>query len=642
MKTQLKKAVLLSLAAGAMTFGGALGAQAAEEATFALDEMVVTATRTEQKLVDTAANMNVITAEEISTKNYQTVSEALENVPGVSVKRSGFAGGDQHVFLNGDDRVLIMVDGRRLNQDKGTSGRSGFDITNLPSPNFIEKIEILKGAGSSLYGSDAVGGVINIITKSADKNKISLNVNTGSWGTQNYSAFVSAKQGKTGVVVTASKQKQNYVKYNEKDTDKNIKWENSALNSVGATVKIDQEIGDDQLATVYFDHSMKKGGKPYYAANLGGYNTLYPNSKGTDLNNNVSVKYAWGTNKDNNGYVQIYRNHYVGNMYQPSGDANYYETKDGVDIQQNWKLAENNTLTAGAEWRQSKVNNTDSYNGETPKINNKSLFLQDKWNVNDGLSINAGVRYDKHNYFGSETTGSLAINQKLGENSHVYMNWGRVFNAPQGNDLFYVDPWGYMMGNKDLKPETGNVFTLGYDTVIAEKTTFSVNGFYSKLKDAIKWAPTDASGWYWSVMNVAEQKKCGFELNVKHDINKNLSLKGSYAYVSVKENSGYGYAKDANVAPNQYKFDIDYHTKKFNVDLIARGASGLSSASYVDSKYLTMDVSMQYKVKDNWKVYLKGYNLTNAAYAEAGGISGAKYNFPAAGRCFLIGTEFNF
>lgn len=90
-------------------------ANAAETQEFLLDELVVTATRLEQKVVDIPANVSLVTSDLIEKKNYQSVSEALEDVPGVIVKRSGFAGGDQHVYLNGDDRVLIMVDGRRLN-----------------------------------------------------------------------------------------------------------------------------------------------------------------------------------------------------------------------------------------------------------------------------------------------------------------------------------------------------------------------------------------------------------------------------------------------------------------------------------------------------------------------------------------------
>lgn len=110
--------------------------------------------------------------------------------------------------------------------------------------------------------------------------------------------------------------------------------------------------------------------------------------------------------------------------------------------------------------------------------------------------------------------------------------------------------------------------------------------------------------------------------------------------------------------PNQYKFGISYTDDKWDVDLVGRGASGGSraiafngygySAKYLDSSYLTLDLSINYKIKDNWKVYAKGYNLTNASYAERAGASAnapedvKNYNYPAAGRRFLIGTEFTF
>mgnify|MGYP000093159816 CR=1 FL=1 len=241
-----KGIMMIALMTNNVIWGGTI-VHAEQPQQFLLNEYVVTATRIENRLVDTPANISIVTSEEFEKRNYQSVSEALENVSGVIVKRSGFLGGDQHVYLNGDD--------------KGTSGRPGFDMTNLPAPDFIEKIEILKGAGSSLYGSDAVGGVINIITKSAYKNYAKININTGSWGTQNYSALVSAKKGKTGVIATLNKQKQNYTKYKEADTDENIKWPNSSNNIVGATIKVDHEIGNDQLATLYFEHSFKNGGK---------------------------------------------------------------------------------------------------------------------------------------------------------------------------------------------------------------------------------------------------------------------------------------------------------------------------------------------------------------------------------------------
>lgn len=624
-------------------------AYAAESPEFLLDEMVVSASRMEQKLVDTPANVSLITSDMLEKRNYQSVSEALEDVPGVNIKRSGFAGGDQHIFLNGDDRVLVMVDGRRLNQDKGTSGRSGFDVTNLPSPDFIEKIEVVKGAGSSLYGSDAVGGVVNIITKSAEKDFVNLNVNGGSWGTENYSIAVSAKDDKTGVFMTASKQRQSYAKYKEADTGNDVKWPNSSSDTTGATIKVDHSFNDDQSATVYFEHNFKEGGKPYYAPGLGGYNNIYTVDRGTDLNNNVSFRYDWGKESGNTGFAQIYRNHYVGNFYRTSGNSFYYETKDGAEVQQNLKLSDDNTMIVGAEWRQSEVENPGTYGGELAKINNKALYIQDSWELAETWKLNAGLRYDKHNYFGNETTLNVAINKKFNEDSHAYVNWGQVFNAPQANDLFYFSPdsgYGAMLGNKNLKPETGDVFTIGYDTKLGEKTSVGVSAFYSDLKDAIKWASLDPSNYKsdWSVMNVAEQKKCGMEFNFRHELSDEFAINGSYSYVKVEEDgkNGRGFVRDLNIAPNHYKLGVSYAANDWNVEVYGRGASGASEKSFVDSKYMTLDMSVQYKLNDGCKLYAKGYNLTNASYAENAGISNGKYNYPAAGRSFIVGAEYTF
>lgn len=650
LKKSLSKSTLMTaLITGSVIWGGT-GVHAEEVQQFMLDEYVVTATRMENKLVDTPANVSVITDEEFEKRNYQSVSEALENVPGVIVKRSGFLGGDQHVYLNGDDRVLIMVDGRRLNQDKGTSGRSGFDMTNLPAPDFIDKVEILKGAGSSLYGSDAVGGVINIITKSAYKNYAKINVNTGSWGTQNYSALVSAKSGKTGIIATVNKQKQNYTKYKEADTGENIKWPNSSSTITGATIKVDQEIGDNKLATLYFEHSFKDGGKPYYAPGLGGWTSVYTKAFGTDLNNNVSGKFEWGRGEKNPGFIQVYRNYYNGHHYDNNNsDSNYYETKDGVEIQQTWELSKNNKLVVGADWRESEVNNPGTYGGKIAKINNKAIYLQDSWAFTDSWLLNAGIRYDKHNYFGNKTTASMAINKKFNEDSHAYISWGQVFNAPQANDMFYYSPdegYGAMLGNPNLKPETGDVWTIGYDTKINDKIQVGINAFYSDLDDAIKWAAVDPSNFDsdWTVDNVAKQKKRGMEFNVKHKLTDEFSISGSYTYVKVEEDNkdGSGFNRDANVPPNQYKIGVSFNKDKWDLELYGRGASGADKSKYVDSKYLTLDFSLQYKVQKDYKIYAKAYNLTNVSYAETGGVSNGKYSFPMAGRSFLVGMEYTF
>jgi len=607
----------------------------AEMQAFNLEEIVITATRTENKMIDTAANLSVVTAEDIENRNYQSAADAMKDVPGVSIT---YGGGERerHIILNGDDRVVIMIDGRRLNQEKGASGgHQAYDLSDLPSPDAIERIEILKGAASTLYGSDAVGGVVNIITKNPNKTEIKLNAGAGSWGHWNARASVATKLGKTGLLVTAQKDKQDYLKYKDAFDSRTKRWEKSSSESDNVDVKLTQDIGKDQQATLYFHHSYKSGDQPAYIS------SKYAAVSGSDLNNDVSFQYDWGKESDHTGFVRLYRNYYVGNYYG-SPSNRYHETKVGVDLQQSFKLSKNNNLIAGLEWRDSHLGSGE-YDGNR-KIITKAIFLQDTWNFAPEWTFTLGDRYDKHSMFGHKNSLSAGLNKKFGDKGHAYLSWGQVFRAPQGNDLFWNEDWGWgmgMFGNPDLKPETGYTWTLGYDTKVGQKTRIGITGFYSKLNDAIKWM--DVGGYRYEVLNVEKEKKRGIELSVNHEFTKNLSMNASYVYVKSDIDSGTAKTRDYKIAPNQYKFGISYHDDRFRAELMGRGASGQSNKEFADSKYLTMDISLQYKIQKNWKVYANMYNLTNAAYTEYPHVTAdGRYQYPAAGRHFFIGTEYKF
>ena len=671
-KSLLKKLVLLSMVTGALYVPGMASAEEAAAETpkeFALDEVVVTANRMENKLVDTPANVSVVTAEEIERKNYQDVIEAVKNVPGVNVV-GGARGDENYISINGDTRVLVMIDGKRINNSKGvTSGRANFDASVLPNPALIERIEIVKGGGSTVYGTDGAAGVINIITKSANSNYVKLDVNTGSWGTQNYKAVVSHKEGKTGVLATVSKEKQNYIKYKEANTKNHKKWLNTKYNKVTANIKVEQEIGEDQKLTADFNHSFKDGGRPG-AVDSGSF------ADGSNLTNNFAVKYDWNVGKSNPGFVQIYRN-FDSYRYTEKGTVTSSgivsqsnktdERKLGIDVQQTMKTAKNNTLVVGASYYNSHVNSKSYYESVSSwgpyisdgkydgSMNNKALFLQDSWNFADTWTLNAGLRYDNHSTSGSKTTGSLAVNKKFDDNSHVYLSWSQIFNTPHTDDLYYNA--GGMYGNPNLKAETGDIWNLGYNSKIGRKTQVGANVFYSKIKDAINWDYIDPNyetsyNYDMTAKNVDEQKRRGLELNYKYEFDDNWSFNANYTYVKVENKYGStGYLRDSNQMPNQYQLGLSYKNEKWNIDLIGRGASGGAFVGmgkygrtnpYVDSKYFTLDLSVNYKIKDNWKFYVKGYNLTNAAYPQTAGYSKNVYRYPAAGRSFLVGTEITF
>lgn len=634
----LRNAVMVSLVAGTTVVWGGTAFAAEDLQEFALDDMVVTATRTESKIVDVPVNTTVISAEKIADRHYLDVADALKDVPGANVLDTGVGAYEKKVVLNGDERVLVLVDGKRVNIDMGTMSRASYDLNQMPDVSLIERIEVVKGHGGALYGSDAVGGVINIITKKMDHSYGKVSMGFGSHQARDAKAMYTIKEGKTGVIVAASKYKQGYHEYKDAKTEANKRWPAaSTYENEKVSVKLSQELSETSNLELGYDFSKFEGVRSYSTK---AKSASFSNKKTNDF----YAKYDWTVNDKDQGFIQLYRNKYD---YYNAGDM--YETDTGFEAQQNITLSDNNRLVVGASYRKAKALNATSYTAEK-SINNKAVFVSDQWEFAPSWTLDAGVRYDKHSTAGSKTTWSAGLNKKFDENSHAYFNWGQVFKAPTLDDLYYysVMEWGSSKyenyGNPNLKPEKGDTWTIGYGTKIADKTSVNISYFQSKLEDAIDWDTTySANGSVSIARNVDKQKKNGMELSVGHELNDNWDLEASYTYIRVKNNDhGNGYVRDANYIPNMYRFGVRYHDDLWNADLFLRGGSGADKSSYVDSKYMTMDMSVAYKATKELSFYAKGYNLLNKAYAESAGVNGGTYSYPAQGRRFIIGAEYSF
>lgn len=628
----LRNAVIVSLLAGTtVVWGGTVFAQE-DLQEFALDDMVVTATRTESKMVDVPVNATVISAEKIADRHYLDVADALKDVPGATVIDSGEGADEKKIILNGDERVLVLVNGRRVNFDVGTMSRASYDLNQIPDVSLIERIEVVKGHGGALYGSDAVGGVVNIITKKMDHSYGKVSMGFGSQQARDAKAMYTIKEGKTGVMVAASKYKQGYYKYKDVADNSTKRWPgDTKFENEKVSLKIAQELTETSNLEVGYDFSKYSG--------ISQYSVTSPWPSLIDKKtNNIYMKYDWLMNDTDQGYLQVYRNKYE---YDNFGKID--EKVTGFEAQQAISTAENNKLVVGASYRSSHVNAvTASYND---KINNKALFVSDQWEFAPNWTLDAGVRYDKHSTAGSKTTWSAGLNKKFDENSHAYFNWGQVFKAPTLDDLYYYNDSKYeSYGNPNLKPEKGDTWTIGYGTKIADKTSINISYFQSKLEDAIDWDTTYSDNGSVSIVrNVDKQKKNGMEVSVGHELNDNWNLEASYTYIRVKNNDqGSGYVRDANYIPNMYRFGVRYHDDLWNADLFLRGGSGADKSAYVDSKYMTLDMSVAYKATKDLSFYAKGYNLFNKAYAESAGIDGGTYKYPAQGRRFIIGAEYTF
>lgn len=635
---KLRNAVMVSLLASTTVVWGGTAFAAEDLQEFALDDMVVTATRTESKIVDVPVNTTVISAEKIADRHYLDVADVLKDVPGANVLDTGVGAYEKKVVLNGDERVLVLVDGKRVNIDMGTMSRASYDLNQMPDVSLIERIEVVKGHGGALYGSDAVGGVINIITKKMDHSYGKVSMGFGSHQARDAKAMYTIKEGKTGVMVAASKYKQGYHEYKDAKTEANKRWPvASTYENEKVSVKLSQELSETSNLELGYDFSKFEGVRSYSTK---AKSASFSNKKTNDF----YAKYDWTVNDKDQGFIQLYRNKYD---YYNAGDM--YETDTGFEAQQNITLSDNNRLVVGASYRKAKALNATSYTAEK-SINNKAVFVSDQWKFAPSWTLDAGVRYDKHSTAGSKTTWSAGLNKKFDENSHAYFNWGQVFKAPTLDDLYYysVMEWGSSKyenyGNPNLKPEKGDTWTIGYGTKIADKTYVNISYFQSKLEDAIDWDTTySANGSVSIARNVDKQKKNGMELSVGHELNDNWDLEASYTYIRVKNNDhGNGYVRDANYIPNMYRFGVRYHDDLWNADLFLRGGSGADKSSYVDSKYMTMDMSVAYKATKELSFYAKGYNLLNKAYAESAGVNGGTYSYPAQGRRFIIGAEYSF
>lgn len=173
----LSNAILMSMLMSTSVLWGGTALAADETPEYLLGELVVTASRVEQKAFDTQADVTVITREDLEKKHYTDLGDALKDVPGVTLQNYGVTGenySSNRLYINGSSNLVVLVDGMRANVNGSTSGAlSPSEYANLDT---VERIEILKGSASTLYGADAVGGVINIITRKQTENGVRTSI----------------------------------------------------------------------------------------------------------------------------------------------------------------------------------------------------------------------------------------------------------------------------------------------------------------------------------------------------------------------------------------------------------------------------------------------------------------------------------
>lgn len=605
------------------------------------DTVVVTAKRyvaptetVQQKTLKEQSNTTVVTADDIEKNHYTTAQEALKNVNGVTFTDM-VPGMSSSIRLNGSERVLVLVDGKSLTNPQNTAMYGGnTDMSALPDVGSIERIEVTKGSGSVKYGSGAVGGVVNIITKKGDTNKTTLDARTGSWGSHGYTLTNQGSQGDTSWFASYNMDRQKYFDYaggvdNKADTN---------FHNESFTARIDQQLTNDTSLTVDAFHKTMDGQYTKFditafpefeqTTDKKGNKTLKPVRR---LYNNVSVAYNFDEDTDMPGFIRYYNNY---NRIQWSNNTNV--RTQGVQAEKGWHVG-NHSITAGAEYTyEAGSDEGSSYNDKTR--NNKAFYLEDAMDFGK-LTVTPGIRLDDNSNSGFHKTPRIAANYKANDKLNIYGNWSRVYNEPSLTDLYKSGRYngGHGAGsydyvsNPDLKPETGYTQTIGTTYSFDDNTSLDISLFRVKLNDAIKWDYVDGSQAMKTPFNINQEEQKGIDLTFNKIINDTWDYNLGYTYTKYHaEGIKYYYNQ-----PNSYHAGLNFNKDKWHANVAMNAGTGRQYGYYLADSFVTWDLGVSYDANKDTTVYAKVNNLTNEGYD-------LYHGYPELGRFYQAGVKYSF
>lgn len=599
---------------------GATGsARAAEDAVPELPTTIVTANRYESSERESGTSITVITADEIKKRQLLSVADALRLVPGLDVLNSGGPGRITNVYTRGasSGQTLVLIDQVEMNDPSSPVG--AFDFANLTVDN-IERIEILRGGESALYGSDAIGGVINIVTKKGKGTpKFGLSAQGGSYDTFKVIGSASGEVEDFNYATTASETQTHgysaadYLWGNpEKDWYRNTTFDGragyQALDNLDFGVNL--RYNHAKTALDYMLGSTPDPAHPYapvdalhYTGTTGElYTRGFSHFKVLDnlWEQTLGVGYSQ-TNRD-------YSNWDPSLPYDLSGD--YQGTKIKGDWQNIFHLDKDNTLTLGLEDEEDRLQNQSEGIGEK-SYNTQGYYLSDQFTLFDRSFTTASVRYADNNRSGDKVTWSLTEAVLVDESgTKLKGNVGTGFKVPTLYELYAP-----FFGNPDLKPETSFNWDIGFEQgFLNQSVQLGATYFSNQFNNLIQATPP-----LWIAENVNSATAQGIEAFFQVTPFEDLVLRGNYTYNdTLDEDTG---EPLLNRPRNKGNFEANYRFLKdadVNLVIIAVGEKDGIYGTRVPA-YAIANLAGSYHINDNVKLFARIDNLFNKEFQEVYG-----------------------
>ncbi|MBU3013327.1 TonB-dependent receptor [Poseidonibacter lekithochrous] len=629
------------------------------------DITVTTATKTEKSINGVTASIVVITKEDIEKTGASTLSTILEKIPSINAQYGRFphpsAKSKAAISLRGvgANGTLILIDGKRLSGET----ESPYEMTRI-SASMIERIEIVKGSMSTLYGSDAIGGVINIITKKIDYNTTNIdlkygsnknsdarnkNINFNTMGKNEsirYKIYGSINDTSPYTVSKSySQQATNPTSGADNDTHTldNISGKHNVTYRDESTVKtigtrLEKDLSDDLkvgMALNYFIEETQGqyiGNAKTTSEGLALIKNTPVNSKDENKRIDASFDFDYIINDDLFIDTKIYRSYYKKrnetdpiNFNGPTNkkfSANV--TIDALESNLKYIVNDSNFITTGFEYRKEKresgaINpNPASSEFITKVVKYKSLFIQDEIEFNDTLNATIGARYDNISNAKNKITFQAGIIKNLSDNTNLRFNYAQGYRTPDIAELYVVSPLfkdGKRFGSDviygpktfayNLKPEQSQSYEVSlynkFNSLSSEITLFN-----NKIKDKIELV-TYGSGAskYYTSENLANVDIKGIELALGYDFSDDFDLGFNLTYLKTENEAT---SKELTYTPNvSVSLNSNYKvTQNLSTNLMIRyiGEQYTDTLNTTKSdSYNLVDVGSSYRINKHVQIY---------------------------------------
>ena len=617
-----------------------------------LDKVVITTNKYPRKQSQTGKVVTVIDRTTIEKLGGHTLGEILNTVAGVTINgANNNLGTNQRISIRGssDGNVLLLIDGIPVNDPSVISNY--FDL-NFINTNQVERIEILKGGQSTLYGSDAVSGVINIITKKALNNKPNV---YGSAAVGSYSTF-NGSAGARGQTKT--------ITYNALASTTTSRGFSSAYDSTGQN-DFDRDDYRQYILRGEIGFKLTADLQWNFFGNYSKYNAGIDAAAFTDDKDFITENKNWQTGstifwKHTNGGLHLnYHFNYINRFYLDDSvdkasfayysKSTYTGRTHFAELYENYKWKHFEFL-AGLDYR--KYNTDQVYNSISmfgpfdtelddtlAKMQQSSVYASVVYN-NNGLNIEGGGRFNHHNVYGNNSTYTFNPSYLIQKKVKVFANASSAFKTPTLFQLFDV-----FSGNEKLDPEKSTILEGGLEIYPSYNSRLRTTVFHRTTKNAIQYIITNPTTFEGHYYNTNEQENKGIEVEFNYEADK-WQVSFNYAYTKGKVSSAYSesgelLAKDTTynnlyrVPDHAFNAFATYNfNKAFSVSTLLKYVGKRFEPVYAAAPkqlddYFTIDLAAQYVFNKNIKAFVDLKNITNKKYFDVLGYNSRRFNFSA-------------